>query len=169
MPKEKRVLRRLLARLTPAFWEDWSSSPGRRLRETMLAIDEFAKESRLNKNLEAPVDLAWRAAKGAATEKHAEALRSFAEAENVKIEQELQRRTLESRVRKEAAEADKAEAELALARVRELEARIELLKRLNELGVGLEFRPDGTFIVHPTSASDDFNELFSKERNASSD
>jgi len=91
--------------------------------------------------------MVWTAAKGLATEKHAKAQADYAKAENDRIDAELRRRTLESRTRTEVASADKAKAEAGIAKVREIQARIELFKQLKELGVNVTLDDSGIMQV----------------------
>ena len=64
-------------------------------------------------------------------------LGTYAKAENDRMETEIKRRTMQARARHETADADKAEADAGIARVREIEARLELFKRLKDLGVSV--------------------------------
>jgi hypothetical protein len=168
MPIDMPLWARIRARIRALWSQDWIGSAGERFRETTHAINEFAKESSVRRNeiFEAGVELGWRNLQGVATVEYAHAVEEFAAAENAKIEAELHRRSVESRVRKEIAEAQKSEAEASIARIREAEARIALFKKLNELGVALEFRSDGTMVVQKKPDSCDFNELLSEEGGA---
>jgi hypothetical protein len=57
------------------------------------------------------------------------------------MDAELRRRTMEAKTRRECAEAEKAEAEAGIARVKEMQARIELFKQLKELGLSVALEP----------------------------
>ncbi len=101
---------------------------------------------------------------GLANQELAAAVKDFADAEKVKIETELQRRSLESKVRKDEAEATRAEAEARLAIVKVAEAEFELLQRLKAQGVVLFRDSDGNLTV--LQATRNWNLLQLAERGA---
>ncbi len=80
---------------------------------------------------------------GLASAEHAAALRNYAEEEDVRINVQLKRLTLSSKLRQEAASADKLESEARLARIKEVDALIDLAKKLGEAGVELTVDENG--------------------------
>jgi hypothetical protein len=98
------------------------------------------------------VAVARNALHGVANQKLAAAMKDFAQAEQAKIDAELQRRSLKSKVRKEEAEARLAEAKA-------LDAEVELFKKLTEIGVLPRFDERGNLIVLPLPQGLDLREL----------
>jgi len=139
MPKEQSVLQRLLVRVFPHLAEDWQTAPGSRFRAGLKHISEYFRDNvRADEKIREVPDKLWTAVDGITSEKHAKAQADYAKAENDRMETELRRRTLEAKTRHECADADKAEAEAGIAKLKEIEARIELFKRLQEIGVVLD-------------------------------
>jgi len=160
------VISRLIARVRALLPGDWFGRAGERLRETADAISNFADEHQLAPNdiLEETIELGHRKLEGLASKEYAAAVKDFAEAEQKKIEAELQRRTINSKVRKE--EADARLAELGV-----LGAEIELLKKMKEIGVILHKDETGNMTVLPSPANCDLLELAQRrwEAGANSD
>jgi hypothetical protein len=92
------------------------------------------------------VTLAVEKVEGLAQKEKAAALRDFSEAEERKIDAQLKARSLESRVRKE-------EAEAALAEINVINARLDLEARLRAARIVLRRDKDGNFTV--CSSTDD--------------
>ena len=129
------VIARIKARLLALLPTDWAGRAGGRFRKSMRGIADYA-ESDLHvseRAREAP-DLAWTAVEGLASEKHARALLDYARGENERIDQELKRRTLHSKIRQEEATAAKVEAEARIAEINEIRARLDLIKELRAIG-----------------------------------
>lgn len=138
-------LLRFVARIRALAPEDWSRVPGRLFRRSADTIVKYNREHvHIEKKLDDAPDLAWKAVEGAALQKHAAATLQYAQEENQKIETELQRRVLDAKVRQEHATADKLEAEARIAQIREVEARLELAKKLSDAGVTLVAASDGS-------------------------
>jgi hypothetical protein len=98
------------------------------------------------------VELGRRKLQGLANKELAAATKDFAEAEQTKVETELKRRSLESRVRKEEAEARIAEAGA-------LDAEVELLAKMEKVGVVFRYDENGTAFVLPAPKGFDFKKL----------
>lgn len=131
MPEEKSVLVRLRTRLPPQLVEDWRSTAGQKWRAGISKFSDYcSKHLRLGERLEAAPDLAWLAAQGAASIQYAQAEKAYAEAENIKIDAELRRRTMDSSVAK-------AQAEVEMANIAVLQARLDLYKKLKDAGVAV--------------------------------
>lgn len=109
----------------------------------MRTMSRFARQQHLTPSevTEDVVVLARRKIEGAASREHAEALKNYASEEAQRIDILLKERTLETRIRQEAATAAKLESEARLARIKESDALVELLRKVHELGVTL--RIDG--------------------------
>jgi hypothetical protein len=144
----QKSIRRALARVWALLPEDWRGRAGDRFRRTTSAMGEYARENiRVRERLDDAPDLVWKAVEGAATHKHSEAVRNYAQEESERIRAEFERRTFEERVRKEAADARKAEAEARMTEVREIEARVELADKLRRIGAVPLWRADGSMAV----------------------
>ena len=138
MPNEGGLLARLLVRLTAQFSEDWLGFAGRRFRSATNRLSAYNQAHlKLGEKAAQTPSLLWKAAEGATSAQHAKAEADYAKAENDRMETEMKRRTMQARARHETADADKAEAEAGIARVREIQARLELFKELGYLGVSV--------------------------------
>jgi hypothetical protein len=84
---------------------------------------------------------------GFADDMHARAVADYAKAENELIETELRRRTLEAELRVREAEAEKAELVA-------LEARLELMRKLKDLGVTIQHDEQGNLTLTPLKPSE---------------
>jgi len=150
MPKEQGILRRLLVKACPQFLEDWVGEAGVRFRQGMKKVSKYNSEHvRIGDKIDEAPGMLWRAAEGAASAQHAKAESDYAKAENDRVDAELRRRTLDPRTRHEWADADKAEAEAGIAKIREIQARIELFKQLREIGVAVTMDEKITLKVTP--------------------
>lgn len=98
------------------------------------------------------VSLASDKLEGLAQKEKAAALRDFSEAEERKIDAKLKERSLESKVRRE-------EAEARLAEIRVLEAEVQLFVRLKDAGVVLHRDENGVYSVLPTPQDCDLDLL----------
>ena len=147
MPEAEGVVARVTARVRAVLERDWLGSAGEAFRQTMKRISAHPEVR--EKIKEAP-DLAWNVVKGATNQRHAKSEVDFATAENVRIEAELRRRTLESKARQEEATADRLESDARSAEVKELLARLELGDRMRELNVAPVWDDEGKLtIVRP--------------------
>lgn len=161
MPWREGAVSRLVARVRALLPVDWRSKPGERLRATTEAVSEFAQAHGLRPGelLDESVRLGRRKLEGLANQELAAAVKNFADAERVKIEAELQRRSLESKVRKEEAEARRVQAEARLAAVKAADAELEFLQKLKTLGVVLHRDEEGNLTVLRAPKSCDVLEL----------
>jgi biotin carboxyl carrier protein len=138
MSKEQGVLKRLLVSACPQFLEDWFGAAGSRFKKGLTRLSHYNRDhAQIGEKLDEVPDLLWKAAEGAASAQHAKAEANYAKAENDRMEAELRRRTLEAKTRHECAKADKAEAEAAVAKIKEMQARLELFKQLRAAGVSV--------------------------------
>jgi multidrug efflux pump subunit AcrA (membrane-fusion protein) len=150
MPNEQGVIRRLLVKACPQFLEDWLGAAGARFNRGIEAVSDYTRDHvQIGEKLEAAPDMLWRAAKGATSAQHAKAEADYAKAETDRMDAELRRRTLEAKTRHECADADKAEAEARIAKIREMQARIELVKQLKEIGVSASLDSGLSISVSP--------------------
>ena len=154
MSEHDGIVTRLVARVRALLSEDWRGRAGERFERTIDSVSEFAEEHRLHSKQLASegVNLGRRALHGKANKDLAAATRDFAEAEQIKIENELKRRAGESEVRRQ-------EAEARLAELKVLDAEVELLRKMNEIGVVLHRNEEGNLTVLPLSANCDLEEL----------
>src|ERR1039458_3005398 len=94
------IIARITARVRALLPKDWLGTAGRRFRQTTTVISDYTHEKiRPSERLEEAPDLAWKAVQGAALEKHARALKEYAEEEGERVEIELKRKTLQSKAR----------------------------------------------------------------------
>ena len=154
---ERGVLSRLLALVHAVLPEDWLGKAGSLFSDTTGAISDFAEEHQIRpKDLaHEGVELARTALHGKANKDLAAAVKDFADAERTKIEVELQRRSLECKLRKE-------EAETALAELQVVHSEADLLKKLKDLGVVIRRDDSGHLTVLPCPAQVDLNSLAEK-------
>jgi len=138
MSKGQGVVRRLLIRACPQFLEDWFGIAGDVFRDGVEKVSDYnAEHAKLGEKLDAAPGMIWRAAEGATSAQHARAEADYAKAESDRMDAELRRRTMEAKTRHECADADKAEAEAGIAKIRQVQARLELFKQLKDLGVAV--------------------------------
>jgi hypothetical protein len=157
------IIRRLVVRIWAYLPEDWRGAAGARFRKTMQGITDYADEHvRLGERVNEAPDLAWHAIQGAATQKHSQAVLNYAKEENERIQIELERRTLEARVRKEVADARKTESEARTQEIREFEARLELVDKLRRVGALPISLPDGRMAIVKAPESFDWDDMVSE-------
>jgi hypothetical protein len=154
MSKRGEAVARLIAFVRALFRENWQGLAGKRFRRTISRISRYAEDHHVRPSdlVDEGITLGRRKVEGTASKELATAVRDFAEAEKTKIESELQRRSLESRVRKEQAEA-------RLAELTVLKAEVDLLQTLKQAGVVLRQSPDGNLTVLPAPSTCDLEEL----------
>ena len=169
MSNDEGVVARLIARVKALLPEDWRGRAGRQFRKGTRAISDFAEENRVLPRdlLEDGIELGRRKLTGLASQEHAaaeknyaEAAKAFTESEDKKIETKLKKRSLEIELSKKTAEARKANAEASLAETKALEARFDLVRKLNEAGlvlyrdkrgnITLLPKPQGLDLLRPT-------------------
>jgi hypothetical protein len=151
---EKGLLTRIRVKLTPQFLEDWLGAAGRRFRKTGEQLSRYNRDhAKLGAKVDDAPDLLWKATQGAANIQLAKAQADYAKAENDCIEAELKRRTIEAKARHESADADKAEAEAGTAKIREIQARLELFKQLKEIGVSVTVDSSLNLVIDPADAA----------------
>jgi hypothetical protein len=115
-------------------------------------VSEFAEEHRVTPRdvLDEGIELGRRKLQGLANHEFSEGAKNFADAENIKIDSELQLRSLESDVRKRDADARKASAEARIAELKVVSAELDLLKQLHDADVVLRKDSDGNLTILPT-------------------
>ena len=156
MSEKKKLITRIVARVTCLLPKDWLGRAGRRFRQTTTVVSDYAHEHiRTGERLEQAPDLIWKAAEGAAHEKYAKALKDYAEEEKERVDTELKRRTMDSKARQETAAAAKMESEARTAQIKELDARIDLFDKLKRCGAVPVWNENGNMTVSKVPA--DFN------------
>ena len=144
------VISQLVAWVRALLPEEWRDRAGDRFRKTATAVSHFAEENHV-----CPRDLAKfgrRKLEGLGNREFATMVKDFAEAENIKIETELRRRSLESEVRKKEAEAREVE-------IRVLQSEIELVRQLKDAGTIIRVDEHGHLTVLPTPQNLNFDKL----------
>lgn len=86
-------------------------------------------------------------------------MKNFADTEKIKIESELERRSLESTVARKEAEARKASADARIQELKALEAELEFVEKLRRSGVVLCKDARGNVTALPAPAKVDFFEV----------
>jgi hypothetical protein len=146
----KRAFVRVVASVRALLPEDWLGSAGKRFRRTMKAVSDFTAERNVR-----PSDLlddGIHKVKGLANKEYADALKKFTDVENLKIEIELKRRSLESDLRKKEAEAH-------IAEINAVTAEIELCKKLAESGLALHQGGNGNLTIFHAGWNCDVTQL----------
>jgi DnaB-like helicase N terminal domain len=151
---ERGVISRLLAVVHALLPEDWFGRAGKSFSKTADAISEFAEEHQVRPRdlADEGVALVRSTLRGKANKDLAAAVKDFAEAEHTKIESELKRRSLQSKVRKE-------EAEAALAELQVVHSEADLLRKLKELAVLIRRDHSGHLTVLPAPPNVDLEKL----------
>lgn len=148
----------IVARIRALLPRDWRGTAGGRFKDTARAISEYAEEHHVRPQdlLNEGLNLGRRKLTGLATQEHsaaeknyAEAAKAFCEIEDRKIETELKRRSLESRAKKEEADARKSLADARLTEIQAYTAELDLLKKLEEIGVVLRCDQNGDLTALP--------------------
>jgi hypothetical protein len=139
MRDPRRFFSGTVAKLLAILHEDWMGRAGAKFRAVARVVSEFAEEHDATPRQVADdaMNLGRRKLEGLASQEHAEALLKYAEAEKVQIENEWIKRTdtRQARSRKELAEIEHAELENEVMRVKLLDARLELIAKLQKLNV----------------------------------
>jgi hypothetical protein len=141
----------LLARVQALLPEDWRGPAGRRFRKTLNAISSTLEQAGAPPS-ELPTKIAALAvdkAEGYAQKEKAAAMKDFSEAEERRIDTQLKTRSLESKIRKE-------EAEARLAEIAVFNAELDLVKRLRETGVMLQENGPGRYTILSAPTNWDF-------------
>lgn len=156
---EVELVTRLVARVRALLPQDWFGRAGEWFRRTTDAISRFTANQRLRPEdlAEESVTLGRRKLEGMANKDFAAALKDFAEAEQKKLDTELRRRSMESEVRRK-------EAEARLAELGVVEAELELLTKLKEIGVILRRDADGNLTVLPAPQNVDLLKVADERR-----
>lgn len=166
MSSREGIIARLIARVRPLLPKDWTGGAGERFRRTTQAISDFAEEHHITPRdlLDDGVELGRRKLEGTANHEFAQALKNFADAEKIKTEVELQRRLIDSDVRKREAEASKANADARLAELAVIQAELELIQKLKKAGIVLSRDPKGKLTALPAPTGFDLMELVDNNR-----
>lgn len=127
MSEQQSTVKHILARVRCMLPKVWLGGAGKRLRQTTMAISDYAEQYQVAEKADELPDVGWKALKGAAEAKYAGALKDYSEEEKNKLEAE---RTLESNARLAKAEADKRESEARVSQINEMDARIALFDKL---------------------------------------
>ena len=155
------LIQRVIARVRALLPQDWCGEAGKRLGETTKTMSEFVERQGLKPGelAEEAVTLTHRKLEGAASKEHAEAVKAYAEAEKVRIETELARRTLASKTKQSEAEAEKAHEEVLFTKIRKITAELNLILQLKEAGVVPKVDDDGNMTFSLSPAELDWKEL----------
>lgn len=160
MPDKPGFLTRVRVHVEALLQKHWRGTAGRRFRRTITVVSDYTHDKiRPAEKLDEAPDLAWKAVKGAALEKHARALKEYAEEENERIDAELKRQTISSKSRQEKATADKLESEARVAKIKELQERIKLFDELKRFGAIPIWDSDGNMRVIKAPAAFAWDEL----------
>jgi hypothetical protein len=160
MPDRVGLITRIIVRVRALLPKDWLSIAGRRFRQTTTVISDYTHDKiRPGERLTEAPELGWKAVQGAALEKHARALKEYAEEENERLEIELKRQTLSSKARQENATAKKLESDVRASQIRELQERIKLFDDLRRFGAVPVWDKDGNMIVVKAPAGFDWEAL----------
>lgn len=153
-PQPRGVFSRLVAKIRALLPHHWRGSAGEHFRDTAKEISEFAERHNLRPSdlADEVVTLSRRKIEGLANKEFAAAVKDFAETERIKIDVELQRRSLSSEVEKKKEEA-------RLATIQRLNAELELLKKMKEVGAILREEEPGSWTVLPLPQSSLLDEL----------
>jgi hypothetical protein len=144
------IISQLVAWVRALLPEEWRDRAGDRFRKTVTTVSQFAEANQVcPRDL---VKLGRRKLEGLGTKEFATMVRDFAEAENMKMETELRRRSLESDVRKKEAEAREAE-------IRVLQSEIELVQKLRDAGTVIRTDEQGHLTILPAPLKLDFGKL----------
>ncbi len=151
MSSPEGVITRLIARVRALFAEEWRGPSGQHILETITTISDFTDEHHLRPKdvLGEGVELGRRKLEGLANHEFSQATKNFADAEKTKIENELQRRVLESDVARKEAKSRKAGAEARIEEIKALEAEMEFMEKLQRAGVLLHKDPAGNLTILP--------------------
>jgi hypothetical protein len=144
MPEQQTLVQRIAAKVRALLPEDWFGNAGRRWKHTATMISDFAVEHEL---LDTAKDLSFKALKGKAEAEYSNALKNYSEEERNKVDTELKRRTMDAAARQAEATANKAEAEVRLAHLKEVEARLALFDNLKARNAIPIWDEDGTMRV----------------------
>jgi hypothetical protein len=166
MSEGVRLISRIVTSVRALLPTDWFGRAGRKFSEVTEAISEFASEHDITPKdlLEDGVDLGRRKLEGLANHEYANALKDFADAEQKKIESEFQRRALETKLRREEVQLQKDQAEAHLARIKAVDAEVDLLRKLKEIGVVLHRDDHGNLSALPSGPTIDLLELTDRRR-----
>jgi len=150
----------VIAHVRPLLPTDFLGRAGNRFRETTQKVSDFSTEHRLRPGYLADksIELGLNKLDGLANKEYAAVLRDFADAEDHQIETELKRRSLESKIRKEEADARAADAKARQEELSVVNAEFELCKKLKEAGVVLSRDAHGNLTILPATGCD-LNEL----------
>ena len=142
MSDEEGIISWLAARVRALTVSDWRGRAGERFRKMANKLSRFAEQDDLRPERlpNERIKLGRRTLHGKANKDLAAAVKDFAEAEQKNIDNELNKRSLQSQVRKE-------EAEERLSQLKVLDAELELLKKLREAGVMVRRDKDGNLTV----------------------
>jgi hypothetical protein len=147
-PFIKRVVGRIIALLP----EDWQGDAGKIFQETVKGMSDYNRDHvRLGERFDEAPDVAWNTLKV----KSSEALLNAATTEQKQVEITLAQRTISAKVRQEEATAEKMESEARISRMNEIDAKMKLARRLQELKMLPLYDQQGN--LHVVPAPDDFD------------
>jgi hypothetical protein len=135
---------RIVARVRALLPSDWLGAAGDRFRAFTKSLSRVAEEKDLKPErlLGEGIELGRRKLTGLANHEFSGALKNFAEVEDLKIETELKKRSLESKVRQD-------EADARLKELKVVEAELGLIRLLKAEGLVLHRDGRGNLTILP--------------------
>lgn len=142
---------RVVVQVRALFHSDWIGQAGKQFQKTTQAISDFAEEHHIVPVglLGDEVNLRRRKLEGLAGHEYQEALEKFAEEERIRLQLEMQRRSMDAVLKKQTTEARKSEAEARLAEISAVKAEIELVLKLQDAGIVLHRDLQGNLTALP--------------------
>jgi hypothetical protein len=138
---------------------DWFGTAGMRFSKLMHAIAGYSGEQNLRDADEEALRLGARRLEDVASDEYAAAVKKFADAERLRIESELKRRSME-------AEAAGSESEARFGELGVLSAEIGLVRKFKQMGVVLGHDAQGNLTILPTPTNYDYDRLAERIRAA---
>lgn len=136
--KKPSLATRIKAQIWALLPPQWRGAAGTRFTRTIKAISDYSQtQIRPGERIEEAPELLWNFAKGSANEKQSRVLVNYQDEESKRINNKLAIATLRDKARQEKATATRLEAEAGIAQTKEIEARVDLVLKLKNLGVGL--------------------------------
>jgi hypothetical protein len=142
MSDKPKIVQRLLAIVHALLPGDWFGEAGETLRETGRVISDFAEQHHIRaKDIpDEAVELTRSALHGKATKDLAAATKDFQEAEKIKIDTKLARRSA-------AIDIEMKHVDVELKKMQVLHSRVDLIKKMQGLNVTMSIDEHGNFDV----------------------
>ena len=158
LPQLSGIFSQLIANIRALLPDSWRGHAGDRFRKTVREISEFAERHRLYPSdlADEAVSLGRRKVEGLASKEFAAAVKDFADAERIKIEAELRRRSLKS-------EVEKIKEDERLEQIRRIVAEVDLIRKLKAIGAVLRQDEDGNWTALPMPGGAILDELITSK------